>query len=118
MTPKKTAVKKTTAKKAIITTVGSGNRAADSKLPVTKMTKTALIRYMAEQMAGPTEAGCGLLHSADRDRHNPDPQERRVHGPGPGQAGEGATCCPDRPQPADRRGDQDQGQDGGEVPAG
>ena len=42
---KKVATKKTVAKKAIATQVPAG-----AKAPATKMTKTALIRYMAEQL--------------------------------------------------------------------
>ena len=45
---KKVAAKKTVAKKVITTKVPAG-----AKVPARKMTKTALIRYMAEQMAVP-----------------------------------------------------------------
>ena len=48
MATKKIAAKKTVAKKAITTKVPAG-----AKAPATKMTKTALIRYMAEQMQVP-----------------------------------------------------------------
>ena len=48
MATKKVAAKKTVAKKVIATKVPAG-----AKAPARKMTKTALIRYMAEQMAVP-----------------------------------------------------------------
>ena len=93
-------------------------RCGAPKLPATKMTKTQVIRYMAEQMEVPPKQVAGFFNSADRDRDGPDPEARRVHDPWLGQAGEGAACGPDRPQPGHRRGDQDQGQDDGEVPVG
>ena len=48
MATKKVAAKKTVAKKTISTKVPAG-----AKAPAMKMTKTALIRYMAEQMEVP-----------------------------------------------------------------
>ena len=54
---KKIAAKKTVAKKAITTKVPAG-----AKAPATKMTKTALIRYMAEQMQVPPKQVAAFLN--------------------------------------------------------
>ena len=53
MTTKKTAVEKTTAEKARTTTAAPAKKTAGAKLPATKMTKTQVIRTMAEQMEVP-----------------------------------------------------------------
>ena len=57
MATKKIAAKKTVAKKAITTKVPAG-----AKAPATKMTKTALIRYMAEQMQVPPKQVAAFLN--------------------------------------------------------
>ena len=53
MATKKTAAKTTAAKKVVIGNVAPAKKTAGSKLPATKMTKTQVIRYMAEQMDTP-----------------------------------------------------------------
>lgn len=53
MATKKTVMKKTTVKKAVGTTAVPARTARNAKLPTTKMTKTQVIRYMAEQMEVP-----------------------------------------------------------------
>ena len=66
---------------------------------------------------GSTQADRSVLRSADRDRDDPDAQERRVHDSGAGQAGEGAACGPHGPEPGYGRDYQDPGQDDRKVPA-
>ncbi len=56
MATTKTAVKKTTAKKTVTEAVRT------AKLPATKMTKTQVIRYMAEQMEVPPKQIAGFFN--------------------------------------------------------
>ena len=53
MATKKTALKKTAATKAVAKSAAPAKAAGNTKLPATKMTKTQVIRYMAEQMQIP-----------------------------------------------------------------
>ena len=62
MATTKTAVNQTTAKKVMTTTVSPAKKTAGSKLPATKMTKTQVIRYMAEQMEVPPKQVAGFFN--------------------------------------------------------
>ncbi len=62
MATKKTVVKKTTVKKAVGTTAVPAQTARNAKLPTTKMTKTQVIRYMAEQMEVPPKQVVGFFN--------------------------------------------------------
>ncbi len=52
-----------------------------SRLPSTKMTKTQVIRYMADQMTVSPKQGGRLLRPADRDCNHPDEEAGQVHNP-------------------------------------
>ena len=68
MATKKTAVNKTMAKKAITPSVAPAKKTAAAKLPSTKMTKTQVIRHMAEQLQVPPKqvAGETILRRCER----------------------------------------------------
>ncbi len=99
MATKKAVAKKTAvpAKKTVPTKAPAG-----AKAPVQKMTKTQLIRYMAEQMEAPPKQIAAFFDLLIETATTHTRKNRRVHDSGPGQAGEGATCSPDGPQPGDR----------------
>jgi len=59
---KKTAVKKTAAKKAASNSAAPAKAVGNPKLPAAKMTKTQVIRYMAEQMQVPPKQVAGFLN--------------------------------------------------------
>ena len=59
---KKSAVKKTAAEKTIDTTTAPVKTVRSAKLPATKMTKTQVIRYMAEQMEVPPKQVAGFFN--------------------------------------------------------
>ena len=52
---KETAVKQTAAKKTVGTTAAPAKSVLSTKLPATKMAKTLVIRYMAEEMQAPSK---------------------------------------------------------------
>lgn len=62
MATKKAAAKKTTPKKVLSTTALPAKKTAGLKLPATKMTKTQVIRYMAEQMEVPPKQVAGFFN--------------------------------------------------------
>src|SRR5258708_748092 len=64
------------------------------------------------------QAGRSRPGAAGRDRGERDQEEWRVHHSWDRQAGEGGAQGAAGSQSADRRNDQDQGQDRGEVPRG
>ena len=61
MATKKIAVKTTAAKKTVIKVAAPVKTTGSSKLPATPMTKTQLIRYMAEQMDIPPKQVTSFL---------------------------------------------------------
>ena len=110
---KKTAVaaKKTVAKSAPV------KAPAAVKAPMPKMTKTQVIRQMAEQLeVSPKQIGAFfdlLIEIATTETRKAG--EFTI--PGLGKAREGPTRSPDAPQPGDWRIDQDRGEDDREVPS-
>ncbi|MGI4827310.1 MAG: hypothetical protein ACRYFU_03840 [Janthinobacterium lividum] len=109
---KKTAVpaKKTAATKSI-----PAKAPAKAKAPIPKMTKTQVIREMAEQMdVSPKQIGAFfdlLIETATTQTR----KGRRVHDSRSGQAREGSACSENGSQPGHRRIDQDSSQDHREV---
>ncbi len=84
----------------------------------TGLTKTALTRLPGREAGTDQQASRSLPGPAGGDRHQGNQEERRLRNPRHRPPGEGRAQGPHRPQPADRRGHQDQGQDRGQVPRG
>ncbi len=84
----------------------------------TGLTKTALTRHTGREARTDQQAIRSLPRPAGGDRHQGNQEERRIRDPRHRPPGEGRAQGPHGPQPADRRGHQDQGQDRCEVPRG
>ena len=114
---KKTVVKKTAAKNAT-TTAAPAKAVGSTKLPATKMTKTQVIRYMAEQMEVPPKQVSGFFNLLIETATTQTRKQGEFTIPGLGKLVKAQRAARIGRNPADRRGDQDQGQDDREVPAG
>ena len=84
----------------------------------TGMTKTQLVRHMAEQTELEQQAGRGVSRDVRRTCDQRDQEERHFHSAGPGPSGEVEPQGAHGPQSANRRSNQDSCQDRGEVPRG
>ena len=84
----------------------------------TTMTKTALVRAAGGETGTHEQAVGGVSGPAGGHGDQRDQEERRLCNSRARPSGEGGAESAHGPQPADGRTDQDQGQDGGEVPRG
>ena len=71
------------------------------------MTKTQLVRHIAEKHELSNKQVAALMESSRRSRDQRDQEERRIRSAGLGPPGEIGPQGAHRPQPADRRSHQD-----------